>query len=151
MDRKKSISRVALAIIFYVLAVSIIGSAVSVLQVLRTISSSGTVKGVGVGIYWNSNCTNPTSSISWGTLDPSSRETVTVYIRNEGNTAVKLTKTTQNWVPSSAANYLTLTWNYANQTIAVNMVLKANLTLAVASNVLAVNSFSFDMVITAIG
>ena len=48
-------------------------------------------------------------------------------------------------------NYLTTSWNYANQTIGVNRVQQVNLTLAVASNVTATASFSFAVVITASG
>jgi hypothetical protein len=110
-----------------------------------TVPNTGSVKGAGVGIYWNSACTNRTSSISWGTLDPGSRKTVNVYVRNEGNTVVTLSKTTQNWSPSIASSYMALTWNYANQTLIVNQVFQMSLTLTVSSTVTGINNFSFDI------
>jgi hypothetical protein len=109
------------------------------------------VKGIGVGIYWDSACTNRTSSINWGTLESGSNKTVTLYFRNEGNSAATLSRATQNWNPSTASNYMTLNWNYAGQTLSVNQVLQIRLTLTVSSTVSGITSFSFDIVITAIG
>jgi hypothetical protein len=84
-------------------------------------------------------------------LDPGSNKTVTVYVRNEGNSAATLSRATQNWNPSTASSYMTLTWNYAGQTLSVNQVLQIRLTLAVSSAVSGITSFSFDIVITATG
>jgi flagellar basal body-associated protein FliL len=142
---------VALAVLLGTLLISIFGSTLSVVQTSRTLSNTGTVKGIGVGIYWNSACTNTTSSINWGILDPGSNKTVTVYVRNEGNSAATLSRATQNWNPSTASSYMTLTWNYAGQTLSVNQVLQIRLTLAVSSAVSGITSFSFDIVITATG
>jgi hypothetical protein len=109
------------------------------------------VKGIGVGIYWNSACTNQTSSINWGLLDPGSNKTVTLYIKNEGNTAATLSKTTQDWNPSTASNYITLNWNYGGQTLNVNQVLQVKLTLVVSATISGITSFSFNITITASG
>jgi hypothetical protein len=149
--RRKRICEASLAVTCCILIISIVGAGLSLIQTTKTISNAGAVKGVGVGVYWNSTCTNQTSSIAWGILDPGSNKTVTVYVRNEGNVAATLSKTTLNWAPSSAASYLTLTWNYANQTLGVNKVLQINLTLAVSLTVSAIIGFSFDIVITATG
>lgn len=142
---------VLLVFLLGALLVSIFGSTLSVVQTSRTVSNSGAVKGIGVGIYWNSACTNRTSSINWGIFDHGSNKTVTVYVRNEGNSAATLTRATQNWNPSTASSYMTLTWNYAGQTLSVNQVLQIRLTLAVSSAVSGITSFSFDIVITATG
>jgi len=140
-----------LALILSVLAIGIYGIALSAVQSAKMIPSAGTVKGIGVGIYWNLACTNRTSSISWGLLDPGSNKTVTVYIRNEGNSGVTLSKTTQNWNPSNTSDYITLDWNYAGQTLSVNQVLQTKLTLVVSSSISGITSFSFDTIITATG
>jgi hypothetical protein len=142
---------VSLVFLLGALLISIFGSTLSVVQTSRTVANSGAVKGIGVGIYWNSACTNTTSSINWGILDPGSNKTVTVYVRNEGNSAATLSRATQNWNPSTASSYMTLTWNYAGQTLSVNQVLQIRLTLAVSSAVSGITSFSFDIVITATG
>ena len=149
--REKIILELSLAILLCAVAASIFGTALSMLQTSKTVPNSGSVKGIGVGVYWDSACTNKTSSISWGILDPGSNKTVNVYVRNEGNAIVTLSKTTQNWNPSNASSYLSLTWNYANQTLSVNQVLQVNLTLAVSSNVTGINNFAFDITIVAVG
>jgi len=152
MERKeKIILRASLIVISCVLVASIFGSVLSVMQVPTTIRSTGSVRGVGVGIYWDSLCTNKTTSLVWGTIDPGTNKTVTIFVRNEGNVAAILTKTVQNWTPTNAANYLTLNWNYNNQTIAVNKVIQINLILVVASNISGITSFNFDFIITANG
>jgi hypothetical protein len=123
----------------------------SLLNNSRTLPNAGSVKGIGVGIYWNSACTNQTSSINWGLLEPGSNKTMTVYIRNEGNAAATLSKAAQNWNPSTASSYITLNWNYAGQTLGANQVLQLKLTLVVSSTVSGITNFSFDITITATG
>ena len=151
----KSVSRilfmVSLAFVLGVLLVGLLENSSSLIQTSRTVPSGGSVKGVGVGIYWDYMCTNTASSINWGVLDPGSNRTVTVYIRNEGNAVATLSQTTQNWNPSSASSYLTLKWNYAGQTMSVNQVLQVKLTLTVSPTISAITGFSFDITIIAAG
>ncbi len=150
-NRTKIILGVSLALVLCALATGIFGTALSLLQTNRTIPNAGSVKGIGVGIYWDSACTNRTSSINWGLLDPGSNKTVTVYIRNEGNAVATLSKAAQNWNPSTASSYMTLNWNYAGQTLSVNQVLQVKLTLVVSATVSGITNFSFDILITATG
>lgn len=150
-NRGKIIVGISLALVLCALAIGIFRTGSSLLQTNRTILNAGSVKGVGVGIYWDSACTNRTSSINWGFLDPGSNKTVTIYIRNEGNTVTTLSKVAQNWNPSSASSYMTLNWNYAGQTLSVNQALQVRLTLVVSSTVSGITNFSFDIIITATG
>jgi len=150
-NRRGIVTKVSLAFIFGALIIGLLGTTLSLVQTSRTISSAGSVKGIGVGIYWNSACTNSTSSINWGILEPGSNKTVTVYVRNEGNTVATLSKATQNWNPITAPNYMTLNWNYAGQTLSVNQALQVKLTLLVSPSISGIASFSFDVTITATG
>jgi len=150
-NRGKIILGFSIALVLCALATGIFGTAVSLLNNSRTVTSAGSVKGVGVGIYWDSVCTNRTSSINWGLLDPGSNKTVTVYVKNEGNAAATLSKAAQNWNPSTTSSYMTLNWNYAGQTLSVNQVLQVKLTLVVASTISGITNFSFDIIITATG
>jgi len=127
------------------------GTALSLLQTNRTIPNAGSVKGIGIGIYWDLACTNQTSSINWGLLEPGSNKTMRVFIRNEGNTVATLSKADQNWNPSTASSYMTLNWNYTGQTLSVNQVLQVNLMLVVSPTVSGITNFSFDITITATG
>jgi hypothetical protein len=149
--RRKVVLEMSLALLLGALAVGILGTVSSALQTSRTISNMGLVRGIGVGIYWDSACTNQTSSVNWGLLDPGSNKTVTIYVRNEGNVAATLSKTAQNWNPSSASTYITLNWNYAGQTLAVYQVLQVNLSLTVSPTISGITNFTFDITVTATG
>lgn len=149
--KERIIPLISLALIFGALATVIFGNVLSSVQTSRTVPSSGLVKGIGVGIYWNSACTNKTTSINWGLLEPGSNKTVTVYIRNEGNAAAALSLTTQNWNPTNTSTYITLNWNYAGQTLSVGQILQVKLTLVISPNITGIANFSFDTIISAIG
>ncbi|MBT0159211.1 hypothetical protein G4O51_04420 [Candidatus Bathyarchaeota archaeon A05DMB-2] len=125
----------------------------SAVQTSLTISNTGaiSISTVGVSVYWDSAYSNKTSSINWGTLDPGAQKSVTVYIRNEGSLAVTLTLSTSNWSPSTASNYLTLTWNYNGQTINPGASVQVRLTLTTSASVTGVTAFSFNIVITGSG
>lgn len=115
------------------------------------ISSTGAVRTIGVGVYWDAGMTNRTTTIDWGTLDPGTQKTVTVYIQNEGNAAITLTQSTSNWNPSSASVYMTLTWDYNGQAINASASLKVTLTLTISSSIIGVDNFNFDIIITGTG
>ena len=150
-NRRKVIMWVSLAFVFGALFIGLFGSTLSLVQTSRTVSSAGSVKGIGVGIYWDYACTDRTSSINWGLLDPGSNKTVTVYVRNEGNAVTTLSKATQNWNPSTTSSYMIMNWNYAGQTLSMNQVLQIKLTLIVSPTISGITSFSFDITITATG
>jgi hypothetical protein len=149
--RRGVIFKISLAFVFGALLIGLLETTLSLVQTSRTVASMGSVKGIGVGIYWNSACTNRTSSINWGLLEPGSNRSVIVYVRNEGNTASTLSKAAQNWNPTTAPSYMTLNWNYSGQTLSVNQVLPIKLTLVVLPSVTGISSFSFDITITATG
>jgi len=122
------------------------------LQRSTTVGSVGTVKGVGVGVFWDSGCTNRVSSINWSLVEPGSLNNATVYIKNEGNSPVTLNLNTTNWNPMNAPNYMKLRWDYANQTIKpTDNALRVKLTLAVYSNITGITNFRFDIIITGTG
>ena len=135
----------------FVLILFMMTQVTSLVLTSKTIPNVGVVKAVGVGVYWDAALTNKVSSIDWGVLDPGSNKNVTVYIRNEGNSAVSLTMNTANWNPSTASNYMTLTWNYGGQSINVGAVIQVKLTLSVSASVAGITNFSFDINIVASG
>jgi hypothetical protein len=137
-----------IALVAYVLVLSLAGAAV---QTSKTLSNSGSVKGVGVGIYQYQNCTSPVTSINWGMLNPGASVNDTVYIRNEGNTPATLSMTTSNWNPSNASSYITLNWNYGGQTLSVNQVIQVKFTLTISSSISGITNFSFSITIVGSG
>ena len=148
--KEKIVVGAAVALVVYTLALTLFGPVVlSAVTGNKTVNNSGTITGVGVGIYSDLACTTPISSINWGTIDPGSSVNKNIYIRNEGTTSVTLSKATSDWSPATASNYLTLNWDYSGQTLTVNQVLLVRLTLVVSSSVTGVTTFSFNIVITA--
>lgn len=116
-----------------------------------TVPSVGTVKTVGVRAFWDVNYTSIVTEIDWGLVEPGYQVNATIYLRNEGNAPITLSLHTENWNPSNASNYITLGWDYTNQTVDPGTVNNVNLILVVSSNVTGITNFSFDIIITGFG
>ena len=127
----------------------IIANVRSIYQTSSTISSIGTFKAIGIGVYWNADSTSRVNEIRLGFLTPGSQKSYTVYVCNEGNIPLTLSISASNWNPSIASNYLTLTWSYTGQTVKAGATIPVTLTLSVSESVNGVSSFNFD--ITAVG
>jgi len=152
LERKEGIvAGAAAALALYTLALIVLGPIVSSALTNRTISNTGSVKTIGVGIYQEQACTTSVSSINWGIVSPGSNVDKTVWIRNESNVPATLSKTTSNWNPTNASNYITLSWNYGGQTFSANEVIQVKLTLSVSSTIAGITNFSFDITIIANG
>jgi hypothetical protein len=76
---------------------------------------------------------------------------LTVYVRNECNSAVSLGLGTSNWAPSSSASYLSLSWNYTGQVLKTAEVIPLELKLTVSPTIVDVSEFSFITLMSAIG
>jgi len=130
-------------------------SSLGPLSYLRLISSRGNVKVLGVGVYWDANCTSPIEFLDWGSLEPDSVKNKTVFIRNEGNEPSILFLNTDNWQPANLSRYMTLTWNYNGAEILPDLTLKVTLTLSTSASpdfisyIIAndVKRFNFDTMI----
>jgi hypothetical protein len=138
---KAKVSTVIITLVAVILATLAFGGTVPT-------PSVAAVETVGVGVYWDSSCSNEVSLISWGTIEAGSVKTVTVYVRNEGDVAIGLSLGTTNWSPSTASSYISLDWSYAGETIAPNQVIQTTLELSVSPNIEGITTFSFDIMIT---
>jgi hypothetical protein len=139
-----------------IIAIAVVGLALTLttaglLSVTQLVSSSGTIKAVNVGVYSDSACTQPLTSINWGTISPGSSVTKTIYVKNTGNTQVTLSMTTTNWNPESANGPITLTWNRQGATLSAGASVAATLTLSVSSSISSITTFSVNIVITGAG
>lgn len=141
------------ALVIYALVVSIVaaGAVTALLTTRKTISGSGFIKGVAIGVYWDLECTNVTSSLTFGMLEPGSSKTFTLYLKNEGNSALTLNMTSKNWNPANATDYMTLTWNREGQLISLDEVLNFTITLSVSEDITGISTYSFDIVISGTG
>ena len=96
--------------------------------------------GVGVDIW--------PSSIDWGTLSPGdSRNSTLIHVNNTGTRAITLTFNCSGFNPVDAENYMTTTWDYRNQTLAVAEVIDVTFTLTVAANITRITDFRYNVTI----
>ena len=131
---------------------SILVSAVyAVVSSNTIIQSSGAIKAIGVSVYWDAASTNEVTAIDWSTLEAGSSENKTVYIKNTGNAAATLFLDTDNWNPSTASQYITLTWDYGGQSISPGAVVEVVLTLTISPDISGITDFSLDIIITSSG
>ena len=142
--------RAVFATMFMILVV-VLGTIIVNSGSSRTVAYAYSMRGVGVGIYWDQGCTNRTLSLDWGLIEPGSNRTVMVYVRNEGDSAVSLWMTTSNWTPSVALGYMTLTWTYSGRILSADEVIPMELILNVSPTVSGITDFGFDIVISATG
>jgi hypothetical protein len=149
MSVRQKIALKPLAILLSFVALTALAS--SFIQSSVRIVGRGTVKAVGVGVFWDSNCTNPASFIDWGMVEPGSMNNVTVYVRNEGNVAANISLATEKWNPSNASDYLALSWNYDGRFLNPLEVAQVTLTLAVSLSIQGIENFSFDIIISISG
>ncbi len=136
----------ALILVVYTLSLSMLTPAKSSsVHNNSSISNAGSLKAVGVGVYWDASLMDRVSSIDWGVLEPGLSSNKTIYIQNDGNSSVRLTLITSNWNPSNADQFIALKWDYGGDSIAPNMMIKVTLELAVSANVSDITDFSFDV------
>jgi hypothetical protein len=120
----------------------------AVLISTRSISSTGQVTAIGVGVYQDAACSVNLTSISWGSVDPGSSTQHLFFIKNTGNKAENLSLSTSNWAPLSASAVLALSWD-APLSLAQGQITAVELTLTVPAN--PGNLTSFSLTITIIG
>ena len=129
--------------------VAMYGGQVGSLVTDTYLPGGGTVKAVGVGVYWDNACSSSVVSVDFGLVDPGSVENVTVFIRNEGNAAATLSLDTVNWSPSNASDFMTFSWDYGGQMIDPQDVVEVTFMLSVSPSIEGVADFGFDIVIVA--
>jgi hypothetical protein len=153
MVRKETIITTSvICLIAYTMSLSFVSQAFPQAQSSTTLSAAGTIHiqaSPGIGIYQNYQGTTPLTSLNWGTLEPGDSQSITTYIKNEGNTPITLSLQTSNWAPSSAQNYLSVSWTYNDQTINPGQTQQITLNLSVDPTITGITDFSFDITILA--
>jgi hypothetical protein len=115
----------------------------------KSIVRADSVKGVGVGIYWDQTCTNTTLAFQFGQIQPGSNKTLTVYVKNGCSSPVLLMLETSNWNPSSSRDYISLDWNYSSQVLNANEVIPLEITLLIDTSIYGISNFNFNTNIVA--
>jgi hypothetical protein len=138
----------AVGLLSYALLLSFLGSVVSSLQTNKMLGNSGSVSAVGpLGVYWNPNGTNATTSFNWGTITPNSTKSIACYVKNQGNQTLTLSMSTSNWNPSNCTQFMTLNWNLTGSTLNPGQIKTAKFTLAASALIQGIYSFSFDVIV----
>jgi len=151
MNMEKAVMIAIVSLAVYTLALGLVNLVVSPVQTESKISSGGAVKAIGVMVYSDAGGTSRMYSIDWGVLEPGESKNVTCFIRNEGNSAVTVSLSTENWSPSNASLSITLNWDYDGQFIDPSEIIEVTFTLAVSASVSGITDFSFDIVIVGSG
>src|SRR3990172_9431211 len=94
--------RRAILTAIFLLTIIILGAIIADFGSIISVVHAGSVEGLGTGIYWDQACTNRTLSLDWGLIEAGSNNALTVYVRNECNSAVSLWLSTSNWTPSAS-------------------------------------------------
>jgi len=114
--------------------------------------------GVGVGVYWDSNCDNLVDSLSWGTIviDPLRHEVsknVTVYVKNESNNPVVISLDISDWSPLGVEKYMRLSWDYDGRILDVDDSISIMLELSAGTQIWfessRIQEYAFNIVIMA--
>lgn len=148
-----TVSRRIIEIVAVVLLIAcILGASVyAVVSYTATMTSTGSITGVGVSIYADAQGTINLNQINWGNIPPGGSVTASIYVKSTSNVPITLTYSTSGWSPASLAPLMTLTWNYNNATIQPGVIIKIDLTLAASTSAPPGTSFTFNIVIVATG
>ena len=123
-----------------------LSQAMSSIVISKTVSNIGTLTlSRNLGVFWDAGFTNRTNSINWGKVYPGTTKSLSIYVRNEGDTALALSMSAHNWTPSNASNYLTLSWDHDGQPLNAGDVVYVTLSLTVNNSITLLSHFSFTV------
>ena len=127
------------------------GITFGVMQWTRRIPTSAILKTVGIGIYKDVNFTVSVTEIDWGTVEPGEAKNFSAYIKNESNVPITLTMHIEDWSPTNASSFISLSWNYSESEIPVDGSIPVTFVLNVDPATAGIDAFSFTIVIVGSG
>jgi hypothetical protein len=137
-----------------IIAVMMITTVVAILQTSKTIPSSGTIYAYKLGIYSDSGCNTPISTINWATVNPGGSTQQVIYVKNEaGNLKMELSMETPGWspTPSNSTAVVFLGWDKTATKLDPNTSTMATVSLVVADNAETQAGLTFDVSIKIVG
>jgi hypothetical protein len=144
MSMEKMVAGTGIAVAIIVMMTT----GLALLQSSTTVTHSGTIQTLNVGVYSDSACTQTLSLVNWGVLSPGTSASRTIYVKNTGNTLETLNMTVTSWNPSAASSYITLTWNQQNAQLAPGYSVPALLVLSVSTGVTGFTDFNCTTIIS---
>jgi hypothetical protein len=150
LKKISAVSIVAFAVIGMALTYTTAGL-ISMQQVMpktnRKLPSSGNISALNVDIYSDYACTQKLDSLDWGDITPGDPVSKTIYLKNTGNTRIKLGMTKSNWNPPQANGLITLTWDKENEVLNPKQTATATLTIRAADEIVDITTFSVTILI----
>jgi len=104
---------------------------------------------IEIDVYSDAGCTIQCASITWGEIEVGGSIDKTIYVMNSGDDDVYLYLAADNWEPSDAEGPIQLSWDYDESSIVSGMVRELTLSLSVSSSITDIETFDFDIIITA--
>jgi hypothetical protein len=105
--------------------------------------SLGTIKTIGVEVYWDPNGENRIETLSWDEIkieklewNEIKTETVntTVYVKSVSNFIVTLNLNLTDWNPEAISDYITISWDYNGTRLNPSEVIPVTITLSASSS-----------------
>ena len=139
-NRNKIIKSCALHIAFALIAISIYTGIIYAINPL-VLHNSGTIQ-------TSPEITSDVTAMAWGTLVPGEVKTMTVNFKATNGETVTISYTTANWLPTEAATFMSISWDYLGQEISTNWF-PVTFTLAVSQDIIDISNFTYDIMVTA--
>lgn len=141
----------AVILILIITAVSLTCTTYAALTTNRRVDSSGSVTTTAdIGIYSDSTCETPLTSIKWGAPTPGTSIARTIYIKNTGiGASLSLGLTTSNWDPTNADGPITVSLDKTGTRLSPGQSTAACITLTVSPTIEDI--YNFNLVITITG
>ena len=146
--RKISITTAMIALV--IIGIALTFTTFAALNASSTLSSSGSITtSANLGVYSDSGCTQPLSTINWGSPSPGGTVNQTIYVKNTSSgLSLNLTIATSSWSPASANGPVTITWNQQYADLQPGASVAAVITLTVSSSISDITNFSVQITIT---
>jgi hypothetical protein len=149
---KKTNLKAATIIVLVIIGIASVATTFAALNASQKVPTTGAVTvSANLGVYSDSGCTVPLSSLSWGNITVGTNAQRTVYIKNNSNgCSLTLNMTTSGWSPSTANGPITLTWNQEGTRINPEQSVTAVFVLAVSSSIVDVTNFNVQISVTGV-
>jgi hypothetical protein len=137
-------------IVLIVIGLGLTLTTYSALSLNKTLVSGGNVKVTpGLGIYADSACSIPLTSINWGNVTPGTSVTQTMYIENTGTGAsLSLSLSTSNWSPSNVNGPIAISGNQEGTRLLPGQSVAVAITATISPSIADISNFNVQIVIT---
>lgn len=148
MRKDVKIASAVLALV--IVAIALTYTTYAALSTNKNLNTLITVKvAADLGVYQDSACTIPLTSIDWGSATPGTAITITIYVKNTGQgTSMALNMTASNWNPPNANGPIAVTWSLEGTKLQPGQLATGVLTATVSPAIAGIKNFYVQISIT---